>query len=382
MNSVTQACASGVWWLSRLGMYSCKGKFHWHSLKMHTAAPVSRPVVTQKSSVSSFKKKNAMSEKTLAWFRWLLRPRKKTKKNKKRVAEMWGKDANALILHALDLKGFDQKSMMISQAVDWTLALPEENPFLLQYNWGHPRTAKFEWCGMVCCYIKYRCSWKIHWVWSCQSAVLLWHAAGIAQILRWNNQRTKGPALVIHPGIQTSSHNKMVFHCLKDRSFVWKSSNKWKTKMCWMLNACFQLGLARVWLQWRSHTAHLASRVKPQEQYKLTKNGLVWKLWVLSKCSRDGSGINISGHKYVSDHECTNINDSSSLEFRYFVNGDSRDAMDPGAKEGWFRVKQTCSKNVDEYRNNARHHLELQVCDEVKKNNAMHVVCHRNPARR
>lgn len=77
------------------------------------------------------------------------------------------------------------------------------------------------------------------------------------------------------------------------------------------------------------------------------KNGLVWKLWVLSKC-RAGMKPRYQ-YLWASKHETTHppLNSRTSR------------------KEGWFRVKQTCAKNVDEYRNNARHHLELQG-DEVK----------------
>ena len=221
MNSVTQACASGVWWLSRLGMYSCKGKFHWHSLKMHTKhQPVAKSAPKNHRWVR-FKKKTPC-RKALRDFGCFF-DRGRNEQNKKRWQRFEaGTRTPSYCMHSTSRGCHEIHDDFSSRRLNTHLRRICLR-ILIQLG-----TSTHCQVWMVFCMViwPYRASWNIHWVWSCQSAALLWHAAGIAQILRWNNQRTKGPALVIHPGIQTSSHNKMVFHCLKDRSFVWKSSNK------------------------------------------------------------------------------------------------------------------------------------------------------------
>ena len=184
-------------------------------------APASRQVGTQKSSVSSFLKKTPC-RKALRDFGGFF-DRGRNEQNKKRWQRFEaGTRTPSYCMHSTSRGCHEIHDDFSSRRLN---TRPTWGDLFTYITIGDTTNCQV-W--MVFCMViwPYRASWNIHWVWSCQSAVLLWHAAGIAQILRWNNQRTKGPALVIHPGIQTSSHNKMVFHCVKDRSFVWKSSNK------------------------------------------------------------------------------------------------------------------------------------------------------------
>ena len=360
-----QACASGVWWLSRLGMYSCKGKFHWHSLKMHTAAPVSRPVGTQKSSVSSFKKKKRHVGSRPAWFRWLLRPRKKRTKHKKqkKVAEMWGKDANALILHALDLKGFHQIHDNFSSR-RWNthlrriclrilqLGTSTNCPSLNGVLYGHmaisgqlknPLSLELSVgsSSLACC-------------WNCTNPTM-------EQLQRTSSGDTSRHAR--HP-VTT----KWSFIVLRTEALFENVQRNAKQTCveCWTRGnptwACTCLAAVKVTYCSLSLSRKTTRQVQVDKKTAWFEHFQCYPNAVGMKAVSISLGINkwvIMSVQISTTHPPLNSG-TSSMAF-------SRDAMDPGGKEGWFRVKHTCAKNVDEYRNNARRHLELQVSDEEKK---------------